>query len=116
MIYLIIILCYCIAFFILYVNPDSASSNFLFYGISAIPVYLFCNKFTKKSGKRKLTQKENFLNVLQISVFTVLGVSTVILASTKYNEEYPLFVIAIFILFIISAVLLIIWSSYIIKK
>lgn len=116
MIYLIAILCYCIAFFLLWKNPDSASCKVLFYSISAIPVWLFCNKYTQKRKKSNLTKKEKSLNVLLICIFTVLGLSTIILTSTQYNNEYPLVVNIIFILFIISTILLIIWSYYIGKK
>lgn len=116
MIYLITILCYCIAFLFLWKNPDSAISKILFYSISAIPVWLFCSKYTRNRKRVNLTKKEKSLNILQICVFLVLGLSTIILTLTHYNKEYPIFVNIIFILFIISTILLIIWNYYIGKK
>ena len=116
MIYVITILCYCIAFFFLWKNPDNTSYKILFYSISAIPIWLFCRKYTQKKEKVKLTKKERFLNVLQICVFVALGLSTMILMLTKYYKEHPFFVNTLFVLFIISTIILIVLSRYINKN
>ena len=116
MIYIITILCYCIAFFFLWKDPSNALNKFLFYSISAIPIWLFCRKYTLKKERVKLAKKERILNVLQICIFTILGLSTMILIPTKYYKEYPFFVNTIVVLFIISTITLIMWSRKISKK
>lgn len=115
MIYVITILCYCVAFFFLWKDPNNAFYKFLFYSISAIPIWLFCQKYAQKK-KVKLAKREVAVNILQVSIFIILGLSTMILTLVDFSKENQYFVNVLFILFIISTMMLIFWGHKISRK
>lgn len=105
--YILIISCYCIGVYFLWLNPNDANYKFIFYFCFSIPVSFFCYKIRKENNSLK---KLGFIGILFNGIFASLGMLIAYLMLTGFSKEHETCFMFLLLLFIVSIVVLIIWS------
>lgn len=105
--YILIILCYCIGIYFLWLNPNDANYKFIFYVCFSIPVGFFCHKIGKENNSFK---KSGFIGLLFNGIVASLGTLIAYLMLTGFSKEHKTCFMFLLLLFIVSIVVLIIWN------
>lgn len=105
--YILIILCYCIGIYFLWLNPNDANHKFIFYVCFSIPVGFFYYKIGKENNSLK---KLGFIGILFNGIVASLGTLIAYLMLTGFLKEHETCFMLLLLLFIVSIVVLIIWS------
>lgn len=105
--YILIILCYCIGIYFLWLNPNDANYKFIFYICFSIPVGFFCYQIGKEN---KSFKKLGFISILFNGVVVSLGTLIAYLMLIGFSKEHKTCFMFLLFLFIVSVVILIIWS------
>lgn len=104
---ILIILCYCIGIYFLWLNPNDANYRFIFYVCFSIPVGFFCHKIGKESNSLK---KLGFIGILLNGIVASLGMLIAYLMLTGFFKEHEIYLMFLLLLFIVSIAILIVWS------
>lgn len=104
---ILIILCYCIGIYFLWLNPNDANYKFIFYVCFSIPVVFFCYKIGKENNSLK---KMGFIGILFNGIVASLGTLIAYLMLIDFSKEHEICFVFLLLLFIVSIVGLIIWS------
>lgn len=104
---ILIILCYCIGIYFLWLNPNDANYKFIFYVCFSIPVGFFCYKIGKENNS---LEELGFIGILLNGIVALLGTLIAYLMLIGFSKEHETCFMFLLLLFIVSIVVLIIWS------
>lgn len=104
---ILIILCYCIGIYFLWLNPCDANCKFIFFVCFSIPIAFLCHK----TGKEKNSlRKMGFIGILFNGIAALLGTLIAYLMLTGLSKEHETCFLFLLLSFIVSIVGLIVWS------